>query len=208
MFKKSKLTTIVGQRQLNRRISKILKSDFENIVQGKNVSHADHYSHSNTNICLENELEGSHTDQYDNNIDTTQDCSIVFCDDAGDNLPNFGNSPQDLEDKDVPNLTERLQSWAVNEKVSHSAVTSLLHILHEYHSFLPMDCRTLLKTPRQMKTKKLFNGEYLHFSLTHTLKHILNNSNEFSNNIFLSFNIDGLPIFQSSTLQFWPILCS
>lgn len=104
-------------------------------------------------------------------------------------------------------LCSQLKRWAGQQKVSHSMVTDLLHILAPLHPELPLDCRTLLRTPVHMTSKKLENGEYCHFGLSNVLKCILPLYPEcVDNKIQLSINIDGLPLFSSSKVQFWPIL--
>lgn len=67
--------------------------------------------------------------------------------------------------------------------------------------------RTLLETPRNIQKKKLSNGDFCYFGLKNVLKSILSQIPEnFRNKLDISFNIDGLPLFNSSNLQFWPIL--
>lgn len=82
----------------------------------------------------------------------------------------------------------------------------LLHLLKPYHPNLPLDCRTLLQTPRFINTKKLITGEYVHFNVKNTLLNILSQTKNSPNILELSINIDGLPLFHSSKTQFWPIL--
>lgn len=72
---------------------------------------------------------------------------------------------------------------------------------------MPLDCRILVNTPRQTKINNLLNGEYVHFELKNTLESLLiKQSAELPKELLLSFNVDGLPLFHSSNLQFWPIL--
>ncbi|KAJ8973886.1 hypothetical protein NQ317_019299 [Molorchus minor] len=106
------------------------------------------------------------------------------------------------------NLKIKLRQWALNNKVPLSAVTSLLHILSPIHPQLPLDARSLLKTPTTLSksNKKLDNGEYIHLGLLEDLTHCISSS-VFKNNVILvSFNIDGLPLFNNSNIQVWPIL--
>ncbi|KAK4877280.1 hypothetical protein RN001_009786 [Aquatica leii] len=106
-------------------------------------------------------------------------------------------------------LWKQLTDWATESYVRRSVVTHLLHILHPYHNQLPMDSRTLLKTPRRTTTRSLLNGEYCHFGLSNGLKlKLLSAPTVFlSKTIYVSFKIDGLPIFHKGhKLQLWPIL--
>lgn len=103
-------------------------------------------------------------------------------------------------------LSAKLQDWATNYKISHSALTSLLHILLPHHAELPIDSRTLLKTPTNMRSKQLENGEYCHIGLANELSNCLVQNTTFSDKVFkISFNVDGLPLFHSSNIQVWPI---
>lgn len=114
----------------------------------------------------------------------------------------------------ISQLANSLKLWATHKhNVTHSALTDLSHILHEYQSELPLDSRTLLKTPltkgRCVTThiKHLENGEYCHFGLSNSLIKFLKQLPDCKVNRFnISFNVDDLPLFHSSTLQFWPIL--
>lgn len=108
------------------------------------------------------------------------------------------------------NLCKELTYWATKSHVRRTVFTHLLHILHPYHNELPLDSRTLLKTPRHTTIKKLQNGKYCHFGLIEGIKlklmTVSNNILQYDT-IQISFNIDGLPIFHKGhKLQLWPIL--
>lgn len=104
-------------------------------------------------------------------------------------------------------LAVRLRQWAVQEKVSHVATTKLLHILACFHPNLPLDSRTLLCTPVQIKRIKVGSGHYVHMGLQNALRRFLRQHKWFTEStIKISINIDGLPLYKSSNLQLWPIL--
>ncbi|KAJ8928268.1 hypothetical protein NQ314_019219 [Rhamnusium bicolor] len=119
------------------------------------------------------------------------------------------SSPYNQENKKVimNDLSSKLKDWAtIENRVSQVALTSLLHILSPFHPELPLDSRTLLKTPKYIETKKLETGEYYHFGLLDILKNLLL-KHDFTETILqLSVNIDGLPLFHSTNTQLWPIL--
>lgn len=99
-----------------------------------------------------------------------------------------------------------LQDWAISHNITHVALNSLLRILRQSgHQDLPCDARTILKTPREIKIDQLDNGRYWHTGLTNSLRNLFSNLSE-SKLISLVFNIDGLPVGDSTTNQFWPIL--
>jgi hypothetical protein len=117
---------------------------------------------------------------------------------------------------------ELLAEWSIINNISHVALRQLLILLKDWcpNSGFPTDPRTLLRTPRSVKTIKIAGGEFFHFGI---LKHIISCINEglghysfsgssslnnLENLISLKIGIDGLPISKSSNLQFWPILGS
>jgi hypothetical protein len=124
-----------------------------------------------------------------------------------DNLMADAADSEEGDCYDDLDLQEDLQLWAADCKVSAVAVDKLLKILHISHPRLPLTCRSLLKTPTTTEVKQLQAGEYVHFW-------ILNGLLQFGDLILkcegtcicCQVNIDGLPLFKSSSVQLWPIL--
>lgn len=137
--------------------------------------------------------------------------------DSSNNLPRDANvnetlftTQPDPSEKpcELNNINLLLANWTIKHNVSHSAVSDLLHILAPFHSELPLDCRTLLCTPRNIVETKLDNGSYCHVGLINGLNKLMTGYTHFTEGILeLSFNIDGLPLYRSSNVQIWPILC-
>lgn len=65
----------------------------------------------------------------------------------------------------------------------------------------------MLHTPRLISTKRIGDGEFYYFGLKEQLNKIYPACNLTISTIEVDFNIDGLPLYKSSPLQFWPILC-
>lgn len=65
-----------------------------------------------------------------------------------------------------------------------------------------------LKTPRETKLKTLSTGGYHHFGLLKGLENNLTYERfvKLPKDLELDFNIDGVPVYKSSSLSFWPIL--
>ena len=103
----------------------------------------------------------------------------------------------------------KLSAWAVRNRCTRIAVNELLSILRNCGLELPKDSRTLVNTPRVVITSKLCVGNYCYYGLP---KGILNRLHALhtvhSNKMELFVNVDGLPLFKSSSIQLWPILCS
>lgn len=117
----------------------------------------------------------------------------------------------DTHDSVAKQLCTKLAEWAVNDQIPQTALSSLLSVLRKYHPDIPMDARTLLKTPSQCNVKEISGGSYYHFGVKKSLVRILSTTeskNTLKDNPFISLqvNIDGLPLFKSSNIQFWPIL--
>lgn len=100
-----------------------------------------------------------------------------------------------------------LRQWILKFQIPLVAVNNLLQILTPLHPELPIDSRTLLKTSISIAIKKLENGEYCYIGIKSGLKNVISPRCFLNDMIQLSFNIDGVPLFSSSNIQFWPISC-
>lgn len=124
-----------------------------------------------------------------------------------------GNEDFDSEsdENDSQTLEDRLCHWAneFQHDVSHAAIAGLLTALRPDFPNLPKDPRTLLSTDVKKSVMKLAGGEYHHFGLKECILAELSLCNvhaEMLPQVMIDINIDGLPIFKSSSGQVWPIL--
>ena len=122
---------------------------------------------------------------------------------------NLGNFIEEIDETvNNANLYEKLAEWVVINQTLHTATNQLLCLLRNSgHLELPKDVRTLLKTPRNIPLQHKCGGDYIYFGLeTNILKHC----SDFPeiDNIELSVNVDGIPVFKSTSITLWPILCS
>ena len=115
----------------------------------------------------------------------------------------------DDEDSDKDDLVSQVNEWANKYRLPHVAVTELMHILKPHLSALPNDSRTLLHTPRSCNiTHFKSGGDYCHLGLAKGLQELLKDGPlPRTSSLELQFNIDGMPLFKSSNLCLWPILC-
>lgn len=81
----------------------------------------------------------------------------------------------------------------------------MLVILCHYHTYLPKDARTLLKTPKVYEVLNVAGGSYYHFGIENWVMSIASGIEDVTE-VSLQVNIDGLPLFKSSGAQLWPIL--
>ncbi|KAL3218934.1 hypothetical protein MRX96_050586 [Rhipicephalus microplus] len=70
---------------------------------------------------------------------------------------------------------------------------------------LPKDARTVLKTERKAQVEQ--NGSFVHFGLEEGIRQVLRQVQALPCELKLQGNIDGVPLYKSSQLAFWPILC-
>ena len=117
-----------------------------------------------------------------------------------------------IDETEKPQLGFQLAQWSIDNNVTHSALGSLLRVLKPYHPSLPIDPRTLLKTPKTYAIKQIGQeGQYYHFGIASGIKELLSllNRNEKPHSkLSMQVNFDGPPLFKSSCEEFWPILCS
>lgn len=119
------------------------------------------------------------------------------------------NTQQPFADYDqTSEFVDKLKFWAVNHRISAKAINDLLSILiFVGFTSLPKDSRTFMRTPTNLPIKVLSNGKMWYNGLVKCIQKIFHGLNH-SIGITLDFNFDGLPVFKSSNLQFWPILAS
>jgi hypothetical protein len=106
-------------------------------------------------------------------------------------------------------LKHKLQAWAVDCGVTHVQLNKLLPIMKEVDSSLPLTAKTLLKTSDDLKCSSLSGGDYMYFGVSAGLNVVLTDRLDLAdlNKLELALNIDGVPLFKSSTFSLWPVLC-
>lgn len=107
-------------------------------------------------------------------------------------------------------VLSHLQTWATENAATHTSIKGLLNIFNKHfpNLNLPTDARTLMETPRSLPitSGEGLNGEYFHYGMEKALLNALQYAAVTVSKINLNINIDGLPLFQSSRKEFWPIL--
>lgn len=107
---------------------------------------------------------------------------------------------------EVQSFENQLRNWSIEFKITHRAIGALLKILVSTGMWKhTSDSRTLLKTPHSTVISEKAGGKFWYLGIQKNIEWIFSNVNK-SICIQLIFNIDGLPLFQSSKSQFWPIL--
>lgn len=98
-----------------------------------------------------------------------------------------------------------LSNWAIEFGITQNALSALLSGLHRRIPELPKDARTLMKSNVTITTKIVAGGDYHHFGIAESLRK-LELSYQHNETIKMQVNIDGLPLFNKSSMQLWPIL--
>ena len=137
--------------------------------------------------------------------------------DQKNNFVDQNNSKENKHENSIEFISNSLRSifarWGVQCSIPHNSIRKLLHSIRDEIAVLslPLDPRTLLKTPKNTVISKIEGGFYCHFTLSSCIEKIILKrlqSNIDNINIDLLINIDGAPLGASSEKSLWPILCS
>lgn len=122
---------------------------------------------------------------------------------------NFARSENETHARtEPPTLKTKLRHWANSYRISKRAIDSLLSVLNSSGiSSVPRNHRTLFETPINVEINEIAGGKYWYNGLEKSLKLIFSSLDR-DTAISLNFNVDGLPLFNSSKTSFWPILAS
>lgn len=118
--------------------------------------------------------------------------------------PPISSSEDDHEEFSAPSdsLKNELAQFMVSANMTRDNCNTLLAILRKHGMQLPKDCRTLRKTPRSVEVQSKCGGQYVYFGIKKALQMV-----ELDDEYKVNINVDGVPLYKSSSTQFWPILC-
>lgn len=159
--------------------------------------------HNFHDFCNTNEGE-THVETNSEEMGVVDD----FCDDNEMHVETISEEMRDVNLSDE--FRFRIKEWAVNYKPTQAQLRGLLHACNSVLPFkLPQDPRTIMETPPTINIRSLNDSEhYWHNGFKKTLKTCLLQIpiDKLPSRISININIDGLPVFNSSSEQFWPIL--
>lgn len=115
--------------------------------------------------------------------------------------------PNDNQATNETRIKTQLRRWAVEYRISKNALNELLSILQPNIQSLPRNYRTFQETPIDIEIVHAAGGQLWHNGLKQNLTDIFSSLSR-DITVRLKFNIDGLPIYKSSNITFWPILAS
>ncbi len=155
-----------------------------------------------------------HVDDYDMHDDDMESQDVhtaehsVSCSNGGDDNETESDQTDDDSDTEDDDFASQLKEWVLQSGLPLIHGNSLLSILRPHFPFLPKDIRTLLQTQRTYSIDEVAGGQYHHFGIRSGLRNRLVRDQTLlsSNEILIQINVDGLPLYKSSTESFWPIL--
>lgn len=130
--------------------------------------------------------------------------------------PNLANNIGDLNSNTTSeefsnntfSLNDEMRLWATEHRITKAAINDLLSILITAgFSYLPKDSRTLMETPKKVEIYPLGSGKMWYYGLKKCLNYVFTKVRH-DISIHLDFNFDGMQLFNSSKLTFWPMLAA
>lgn len=144
-----------------------------------------------------------------NNICENNDRDVKFDSDSNNYYKNteYFINPQLNVDKKSEVCANFLKKWTVENNITRSNVNYLLQFLNQMLPDLPLNYKTLLKTPRKSEIIEIPPGQYIHIGITQSLLHFLQKTNKRFKVLTVDVDVDGLPIFENCKEKgFWVIL--
>ena len=216
-----------SKRQKYERLYKVARRKLDNNIPNEGESESD----ENENIPLNTSLslqfnETIDTNLPDNdipvsrldvdasiNINRQTDFSEPLSDDEcfTKHAQTYQTQYEDSSETESESISDQLREWTTKYNISHNATDALLKILKgKIQDNLPLTARSLLHTRLSIETEQKSGMEYFYFGIEEQLIKYLNMAQiagkEIPQEIQLSLNIDGLPLFRSSKKSLWPIL--
>ena len=150
------------------------------------------------------------SDDFDNDVEPNSSSETSQMSNSSENYDFvFESSDTDVPSDNGEEIKSKLAAWAVKHKITRDCLNDLMFILSNEGYELPKDARTLLRTQVKFDISQICGGEFIYFGIEQGVQNIiLHTQFVLESEIKLLFNIDGLPLFKSSSTQLWPILCS
>ena len=186
-----------------------LHTDVDALAQASDGEQGQHHFSNDESSTGEHHLPNSDQDYavsdndeiYHDNFDSENDWMSTSDNDtvSTSDDTNGDTADESVDQEPVADLAEDLAEWATRHKCTRTSLNELLSILRKQRHRLPKDSRTLLRTPRSINTIQKSGGDYLYLGIeSGILKVIAEHPEHFTriDQIELSFNIDGVPLFK------------
>ncbi|XP_047131240.2 uncharacterized protein LOC124810418 isoform X1 [Hydra vulgaris] len=120
----------------------------------------------------------------------------------------YGNKEDENKIYDE-SLCSKLRCWALTHRCTRQCINGALKLFLECKQSVPLDSRTLLKTKRSIASINIEGyGDYIYLGLKTQIEKQISSKSIKETSLYLTFNIDGIPLFKSNSTQLWPILAS
>ena len=133
---------------------------------------------------------------------SNESCSSLSLSISESELYNDSNSDIEVDTDVLVSISSEIAAWAVNHRIPRVS----MHNLRRHNLDVPKDPRTLLKTPRSVVSDNIANGTYIYLGVKQGIIRTLKTKEYSGEVIKLIINIDGLPLYKSSSTTVWPIL--
>lgn len=169
---------------------------------------ADNRLHELHNLSLNLDNNGELlVEDSDHSTNINIDCEIEVMNENNSNdevIYNANTESNNFYSDDCLNFLPWLRDWAIRNHISHVALTELMTRIKPKYPELPTDARSLLKTPRKINVQSIPPGYYYHFGLRNCIEELVSRYSENLQSIQVNVNVDGLPLFKSSSNQVYP----
>lgn len=136
--------------------------------------------------------------------DCEQNCNINSANEIFDNEDDLAVCVDNFVPPKLA-LVQKLKQWYTETGPSRDCFQKLLKILHDEGLDVPLSAETVLGKREQIIVKNVFPGVYCHIGVETQLTKLAEVLKKYDE-IIVDMNIDGIPLFQSSRMQLWPIL--
>jgi hypothetical protein len=193
------------RRKIIKEVSIMMDVDDFSVFNSHDHCLLDNTGQTITDICSNPNILQSHVDSENSscfeNYNLYDEESISSCASVDDY--SFGSEVDDFL------LEDELRHFIASENVNHTFIKGLLKVLQKYHPSLPCDPRTLMDTcASTLQLRTVYPGHYYHFGLCRGLQFVIPKISRNLESISLQLFVDGLPLFKSTVVGFWPILAS
>lgn len=168
------------------------------------------YRYQYSSISVASTSNSSHQlNQETDEFQTLQDLLEPPYDNISLNLSGGDKDSNDYEAEENPTVSF-LKQWSIKNNITHTALSELLKWFSTSPAIhnLPKDARTLLATPSatSLVIEDMEPGQFYYFGLQSKLETFVISQPQVINVLILQFNIDGVQIYKSKNVAFWPIL--
>lgn len=206
--KQYKRNWISAKRQLNRLaqeqiVSEMIENEHTDDKADENVGCA------NSRSVSPSQSHGDWSDSGANNIEME---SVALAQDfcgLGSDSVEYDSDNEHLNDTE---LRYKLAEWVTEYHVKNNTVDKLLKILQDAGHRVPVTARSFLKTVVDVSVIEKSSLQYVYLGITECLTQFVLSLSESKirclDQLEIALNIDGLPLFKSSSYSLWPVLCS